>query len=180
MAFGYGQGVRGISDLRGALLAADVPGSNTDLVGVKAFTVEVAADNDEQRGDDAVLMVVQENKTLEITVSSAYANLDFLGVVTGSAPVVSGSGTSNEITTWKDPAAPNTAYVQLTGQAAGRDANNSALRLTVLKAQLTGGPNWDLGEGAWLEPELTFTGVGRGSPSYLYEVAAYKTSVAIT
>jgi hypothetical protein len=27
---------------------------------------------------------------------------------------------------------------------------------------------------------LTLTGVGRGSPSYLYEVAAYETLVALT
>ncbi len=178
MAFGYGQGVRGIADLRAALLSGDAPGANTDLVGVKGFTIEVSSDSDEQRGDDATLMVVQENKVLDITLLSAYANLDFLGVVTGYAPIVSGTG-ATEVTTWKDPAASNTSYVQLVGQAAGRDANGSALRLTALKCQLTGGPNWDLSEGAWLEPELTFTGIGRGTPSYLYEVSAWKTAVAI-
>jgi len=170
-----GEGVRGIEDLRVALLTGDAPGANTDVVGIKSFTVEVTSDSDEQRGDDAVLMVVQENKALDVSISSAYANLAALGVLSGYTPV-----TAAGVTTWKDPAAPNTAYVQIVGQAAGRDANNSALRLTVLKCQLVSGPNWDLGEGAWLEPELTFTGVGRGSPAYLYEVASYVTKVAIT
>ena len=175
----FGQGVRGIRSLHVGLLTGDVPGAYTQFLGVKSLTVEVTADSDEQRGDDAVLMVVQENKALDITYSSAYANLAGLGVVTGYTPITSGT-TPNQIITWKDPAAPNTSYVQIVGQAAGRDANNSAMRLTVLKAQLTEGPNWDLSEGAWLEPELSFTGVGRGSPAYLYEVAAYETMVAVS
>jgi len=174
-----GEGVRGIADCKVALLTGDVPGTNTDIVGIKSLVAEVTSDSDQQRGDDAVLMVVQENKALEVTLSSAYANLASLGVFTGYSPIASGS-TPNVVTTWKDPAAPNTAYVQVVGQAKGRDANNSALRLTLLKLQLTGGPDWDLSEGAWLEPELTLVGVGRGSPSYLYEVAAYETLVALT
>ena len=175
----YGEGVRGIEDLKVALLTTDTPGANTDIVGVKSFVVEVSSDSDEQRGDDAVVMVVQENKTLDITISSAYANLAALGVFSGYTPVTSGTGAS-EVITWKEPASANTRYVQLTGQAKGRDESGSAMRITVLKAQVTGGPNWDLSEGAWLEPELTLTGIGRGTPAYLYEVASYKTAVAIS
>src|SRR5215213_5690907 len=157
-----GQGVRGIADADVKLLTGDTPGTRTDITGIKSLVAEVSSDSDSQTGDDAVLMTVQENKTLDVTLSSAYANLAALGVFTGYAPIVSGLGTADEITTWKDPAASNTAYVQVTGQARGRDANGSALRLTLLKLQLVGGPNWDLGEGAWLEPELQLTGVGRG------------------
>lgn len=172
-----GEGVRGIRDARVALLSGDVPGTNTDIVGIKALSAEVSSDSDNQTGDDAVIMTVQENQSLEVTLSSAYANLAALGVVTGYAPITSGTPA---VTTWKHPAAANTAYVQVTAQSVGRDASGSALRLTLLKLQLTGGPNWDLSEGEWLEPELTFTGVGRGSPSYLYEVASYTTMVDLT
>jgi hypothetical protein len=173
-----GEGVRGINDLRFALLAGDVPGTNTDYVGVKSFSVEVTSDSDEQRGDDAVLMIVQENKALDINTTSAYANLAALGVLTNTTVVSSGSGPTL-INTFSDPASANTSYVQITGQAKGRDATGSALRLAVLKAQLTGGPNWDLSEGAWMEPALVFRGVGRGSPSVLYTVASYATEVAL-
>lgn len=175
----YGEGVRGINDLRFALLTADTPCANTDYAGVKSLSVSTTSDSDSQSGDDAVLMTVQENKQLDISTSAAYANPSALGVVTGYTPVTSGT-TPNRIITWKDPASPNTAYVQITAQAKGRDASGSALRLTVLKAQLVEGPNWDLAEGDWLEPELTFVGVGRGNPSYLTEVASYETEVAIT
>ena len=174
-----GEGVRGINDLKIAVLTGDTPGVNTDVVGIKSFSIEVTSDSDEQRGDDAVLMVVQENKALDISFASAYANLAALAVVTATTLGTSGSG-STEIITFSDPASANTSYVQITGQAKGRDANGSALRATVLKAQLTGGPNLDFGEGAWLEPELTFTGVGRGSPSILYTLASYATLAAIT
>ncbi len=176
---GFGEGVRGIEDLKFRLLTGDTPGASTDVVGVKGLTVEVSSDSDEQSGDDAVLMIVQENKTLDITVTAAMANLAALGVATGYTPITSGT-TPNQIITWKDPAASNTAYIEIAGQARGRDANNSALRMTVLKAQLVGGPNWDFAEGAWMEPELQFRGVGRGSPSYLYDLAAYETKVALT
>lgn len=176
----FGQVVRGIEDCRVALLTGDAPGANTDIVGIKGLTVEVSSDSDEQRGDDTVLAVVQESKVLDVTVTAAAANPDALGVMTGYVPVASGGATPNQIITWKEPAVSNTRYIQITGQAAGRDATNSALRLTVLKAQLTGGPNWDLAEGEWLEPEWTFTGVGRGTPAYLYELAMYETKVNLT
>lgn len=172
-----GEGVRGIRDCRVSLLTGDTPGANTDIVGIKALSVEVSSDSDNQTGDDAVIMTVQENQALEVTLSSAYANLAALGVVTGYAPISSGAPAVN---TWKHPAAANTAYVQVIGQAVGRDSTGSALRLTLLKLQLTGGPNWDLSEGEWLEPELSFTGVGRGNPSYLYEAASYTTLVELT
>lgn len=175
----YGQGVRGINDLRWAPLTADTPGSNTDVAGVKSFSVSVASDSDEQTGDDATLMIVQENKTLDITVSSAYANPVASGIAAGNAAVTSGT-TPNQIITFSDPAAPNTAYLQITGQALGRDSNGSALRLTALKCQMVEGPNWDLSDGDWLEPEWSFTGVGRGSPGYLYAIASYETLVALT
>lgn len=175
----FGQGVRGINDLRIAPLTADTPGSNTDVAGIKTYSVSVTSDSDEQTGDDATIMVVQENKQLDVTFSSAYANPVAAGIISGNAAVTSGS-TPNAIITFSDPAAPNTAYVQITGQALGRDANGSALRLTVLKAQLTEGPNFDLSAGDWLEPEWTFVGVGRGSPSYLYTLASYETAVALT
>jgi hypothetical protein len=175
----FGQGVRGINDAKFALLAGDVPGSSTDYAGVKALSVEVTSDSDNQTGDDAVLMTVQENKALEITISAAYSNPAALGVATGYAPVTSGVSPAS-IITWKDPASPNTSYIQISAQAKGRDATGSAMRITILKAQLTGGPNWDFSEGDWMEPELTFTGVGRGTPSYLYELAAYETEVPMT
>jgi hypothetical protein len=43
----FGQGVRGINDLRVAPLTADTPGSNTDVAGVKAFSITVTSDSDE-------------------------------------------------------------------------------------------------------------------------------------
>jgi hypothetical protein len=170
-----GQGVRGIADGRAALLSGDTPGTYVDIVGIKSLSVEVTSDSDEQRGDDVVLMIVQENKALDISISSAFANHALLAALTGTTLASTNPGTSTEITTFSDPAAANTAYVQLVGQARGRDANNSALRITIKKAQVTGGPNLDFGEGAWLEPALNFRGVGRGDPAILYDLTAYGT-----
>jgi hypothetical protein len=175
----FGEGVRGINDLRIAPLTADTPGSSTDVAGIKTFSTSVTSDSDEQVGDDATIMVVQENKALDITFSSAYANPVAAGIMSGNAAVTSGT-TPNRVITFSDPAAPNTSYIQITGQALGRDSNGSALRLTVLKAQLTEGPNFDMSAGDWLEPEWTFVGIGRGAPSYLYTLASYETAVALT
>src|SRR3982751_4857145 len=79
-----GQGVRGIADAGVKLLAADVPGTNNDVLGIKSLSVEVTSDSDEQRGDDSVLMVVQENKALDISMAAAYANLDVLAALTNT------------------------------------------------------------------------------------------------
>jgi hypothetical protein len=169
-----GQGVRGIADGKAALLSGDTPGTYVDIVGIKSLSVEVTSDSDEQRGDDAVLMIVQENKALDISVTSAYANHALLAALTGTTLATAGTG-ATLVETFSDPAAANTAYVQLAGQARGRDANNSALRITIKKAQVTGGPNLDFGEGAWLEPALNFRGVGRGDPAILYDLTSYGT-----
>jgi hypothetical protein len=137
----YGEGVRGINDLRVAVLDnTDTPGTSTDFVGIKEYSVSVTSDSDQELGDDQVLMVVRENKQLDVSLTSVYA--------------------------------------QLPGQALGRDANNSALRLTTLKAQLTDGPNWDFAEGSWSEPQLGLTGVAKGG--YLYTLASYETLVALS
>lgn len=169
-----GQGVRGIADAKAALLAGDTPGAYIDIVGVKSLSVEVTSDSDEQRGDDTVLMIVQENKALDISLSSAYANHALLAALTGTTLATAGAG-ATLVETFSDPASANTAYVQVAGQARGRDANNSALRITIKKAQVTGGPNLDFGEGAWMEPTLNFRGVGRGEPAVLYDLTSYGT-----
>jgi ribosomal protein L18 len=174
----YGEGVRGINDLRVAVLDnTDTPGTSTDFVGIKEYSVSVTSDSDQELGDDQVLMVVRENKQLDVSLTSVYANLAALATVTGTTVVTSGT-TPNRINTYQETGAANTAYAQLTGQALGRDANNSALRLTTLKAQLTDGPNWDFAEGSWSEPQLGLTGVAKGG--YLYTLASYETLVALS
>jgi len=170
----FGQAVRGIQDLRFA--ASGASGGFVDLGGVKGLSVDVTADSDEQRGDDEVLFIVQEGKTLDISVTSALANLEVLGLLTDSAAVTSGAA-PNQVVTFRDPAQSATRYVQIVAQGQGRDASGSALRMTIPKAQLTEGPNWQFEEGSWLEPELTLTGVGDNG--FLYEVAAYETAESL-
>jgi hypothetical protein len=172
----FGEGVRGIEDLRIAPLVSDVPGDNTDIVGVKGFSVESTSDTDEQIGDEEVLFTVQENKKLTVTVMSALANLAAIGVATGVAPLTSGT-TPTRVTTWESPSVANTQYVQLTGQSRGRDVTGSAFRLTVLKAALVNDPSWNMEQGAWLEPEMEFTGVARDG--YLLRVQTLETLEAI-
>lgn len=175
----FAQIPRGIKDFKVALLTNDAPGANTDVLGIKGYSVEVSSDSDSQTGDDTTLAVVQENKTLDVTVTAAATNPDAMGIMSGFTPTTSGT-TPNQIIVYKEPAIANTRYVQLIGQAAGRDATGSATRLTVLKAQLTGGPNLDFSDGEWMEPEFSLTGVGRGSPSYLFDLSHYETEVALT
>lgn len=176
----FGQIVRGIEHAEVALLSGtDIPGAYTDIVGIKGFSVEVTADSDEQKGDDATLAVVQENKALDVTFSSAAANPAVLGVITGSIPVTTGTA-GTQVVTYEELAEANTRYCSLRGVAKGRDAANSVTRIDVLKYQNTGGPNFDFSEGAWMEPELSGRGVGRGTPLALYKLISYENRTSMT
>ena len=175
----YGQIIRGVQHAEVALLTNDVPGAYTDIVWVKTFTLDLTSDSDEQTGDDATAAVVQENKALDITVVSAAANLAAAGVMTGSTPVTTGTA-GQQVTTYEELAVANTRYVELRAVGRGRDATDSVARVSALKAQLTGGPNLDFGNGAWLEPELSFRGIARDNPLALYRYVAYENESSMT
>ncbi len=176
----FGDAVKGITDLRVTTVTGDTPGgTHTDIVGVKGLSVQVSSDSDQQTGDDSVLYIVQANKVLDVNFSSANGNLAALAVLTNTTVTATGT-TPNRVNAWSDPAVANTAYVQLVGQAQGRDATGSAMRVTVLKAQVVGGPNWDFSDDAWLEPEVDLQGVGRdvSGTKYLYKIENYETAPA--
>lgn len=179
MATGYGEIIKGVKDAKVYVLAGDVPGSAIDILGIKNLTVNVESESDEQRGDDAVLATTQEAKKLAISITAAAAAADALAAFTGATVSTSGV-TPNRITLYREPATPVSRYVQLTAQGTGRDTGGSAFRISVLKAGVNSGPTYDLGEGAWMEPSLDLTGIGRGSPAFLFDASNYETEVAIT
>lgn len=173
----FGQGVRGIEDCRIAELDnTDTPGNNTDIVGIKGFTVESNADTDEQMGDDAVLFTVQENKTLTVGITAALANLEAFAVATGTTVTSSGT-TPNVIHTWEVPGTASYPYVQITAQANARDTAGSAFRYTAFKGSLSTDPSFSLENGAWMEPEAEFTFIPVGG--LLAVINAMETAVAI-
>jgi hypothetical protein len=174
---GFSEAVRGIADLQFAPLdAAGVPGMNTDYVGVKSFVVAGASDTDEQLGDDQVLFQWTRDRSLDITTSAALANLAVVGVVTGVAPITTGTD-GNKITTWESPASRPAQFVQITGQSNARDTAGGAMRLTILKAALVSDPTWNLESGSWLEPEMSFKGLARNSA--LYRIQSFQSAEEI-
>lgn len=171
----FGEGVRGIEDLRIAPLdAAEALGAYTDIVGVRGYSVTTNSDSQSQIGDEVTLFTIQENKQLDVTITSALANLAAVGVATGVPPVESGTA-PDKVVTWESPAVSPTAFFQLVGQSSGRDAAGSAFRLTVLKASLTSDPSWNLTQGAWMEPELSCAGVAN-KEGKLVKVETFQTS----
>jgi hypothetical protein len=174
----FGEIVKGVKDAKVAVLdGSDAPGSTIDILGIKTLSIAVKSDSDEQRGDDAVLASTQEAKSLDVSLTAAAANAAALGAFTGATVTTSGS-TPNRIILYKEPSTPAGRNVQIQAQGTGRDASGSAIRATVLKASVTDGPTWDLGEGQWLEPAISLTGVNKAG--FLAEIANYETEVALT
>lgn len=173
----FGEIVKGVKDLKVAVMTGDTPGSNIDVPGIKSFSVNVESESDEQRGDDSVLATTQEAKSLAVSLTAAAANAAAFGAITGATVTTSGT-TPNVIILYKETAVPAGRYVQITGQGTGRDATGSAFRMKVLKAGVASGPTWDMGEGAWMEPSVDLTGIAVSG--FLAELSNYETEVAIT
>lgn len=173
----FGEIIKGAKDAKVAILTADTPGSNVDILGIKSFSIDVESDSDTQTGDDSVLATTQEAKSLAISLTAAAANVAALAAFTGATTGTSGSD-PNVILTYKEPSTPVSRYTQITVQGTGRDTGGSALRLLVYKAGVESGPSLEMSDGNWMEPSLTLRGVDKAG--FLYIMSNYQTEAAIT
>jgi hypothetical protein len=174
----YGEIVKGCNDAKVAILdAADAPGANVDILGIKSISVDTESDSDQQTGDDSVLATTQEAKSLAVSLTAAAANAAAFAAFTGATVATSGT-TPNRIITYKEPSQPVSRYVQLTAQGTGRDTGGSAFRMLVYKAGIESGPTYEMSDGNWMEPSINLRGVDKAG--FLFIASNYETSVAIT
>ncbi len=176
-ALGFGEVIKGVTDGKVALLTGDTPGAYVDIPGIKSASMNIEAETDEQRGDDAIVAVTQEAKSLSVSVTSAYANAAALTVFTNGTVTTAGV-TPNQTTLYKELSTSATRYVTLKVQGAGRESTGGAIILEALKCQVTSGPNFELADGSWVEPTLDLKGINRGG--FLMQFTNYETAPAIT
>ncbi len=175
-ALGWGEVIKGVSDAKVALLTGDTPGAYVDIPGVKSASMAVEADTDEQRGDDAIIAVTQEAKSLAVSVTAAYANAAALTVFTNGTVTTSGV-TPNQTVLYKELSTSVIRYVALKVQGTARESSG-AIILEALKCQVTSGPNFELSDGSWVEPTLDLKGINRAG--FLLNFTNYETAPAIT
>lgn len=147
---------RGIADLDVAVLTADVAGARVDVPGAQALEWSVESDSEELRGDNEVIAVVREAKSLSGTIRTARNNLDAIAAMIGGTVVASGTGATAK-KTLEIASASSAAYVRIRGQVPGLDGGG--YRVTIHKALITSGPGGALADGEFNIPELEFSAV---------------------
>ena len=173
----FGEIPRGLDDLKCNVLTGETPGASVDIPGAQALEWNVESDSDELRGDNQAIAVVRNPKTVTGSIRIAKINLTALAALVGGTVATSGS-TPNQITSLEESSAAPTRYIQLVGQANSADSNNSAYRITIYKALITGGPNESMSEGEWSTPTMDFQAVAIASGNLLKR-QNYETAVAI-
>ena len=176
-ATGWGEVVKGVTDGKVALLTGNTPGTYVDIPGIKSASMAIEADTDEQRGDDAIIAVTQEAKSLAVSFTAAHANAAALTVFTNGTVTTAGV-TPNQTVLYKELSTSAVRYVTLKVQGNARESTGGAIILEALKCQVTSGPNFELSDGSWVEPTLDLKGIDRAG--FLMQFTNYETAPAIT
>lgn len=168
---------RGIADLKVAVLdASDVPGTTVDVPGAQALEWSIESDSEELRGDNQVIAVVREAKSLTGTIRFAQNNLDAVASLIGGTVTTTGT-TPAVVDTLEVASASSAAYVQIQGQVPGLDGGG--YRVVIHKALITSGPGGALADGEFNIPEMEFTAVANASGNLMAH-KQYETYTAIT
>lgn len=149
---------RGLNDLSAyaypGLLKVDIPGARS-----LAFTVE--SDSDQLEGDNEVIAVVRNPKSLTGSIELGMINLAALAAMAGGTVVNGGTGTT-ETLTLDESSAAGSLYFRILGQAYSMDVTNTGYRADLKKVLVTGGPNETMTVNDWNTPTLDFEGVAVG------------------
>lgn len=157
----YGQIPRGLDDLGVYVLTADTPGAKVDVPGVRSLSVSVESDSDQLEGDNSVIAIARNPKSLSGSIEIGMINLAALAALNGGTVVTTGTSGEHIMSLDESSAAP-ARYVQIVGQAGSLDENGSAYRITLLKCQVVSGPNETLTVNDWNTPTIDFEGVAIG------------------
>lgn len=153
---------RGLADLKVAKLTADSPGSNVDVYGAKSLAWNVASNSDQQTGDDSVIAIVRDPKSLTGSIGIGSVPLTALAEMVGGSTAASGS-TPNQLIQLDEASSAAAQYFQATGTANNQATSGEGYQVILKKLLVTGGPNETLSDGAWDEPSLDFEGVSISS-----------------
>jgi hypothetical protein len=149
---------RGLGDLKVAKLTADTPGTNVDVYGSKSLSWNVESTSDQQTGDDSVIAIVRNPKSLTGSIGIGSVPLAALAEMVGGTVASSGT-TPNQLQQLDESATAGSQYFQATGTAHNQAATGEGYQAILKKLLVTGGPNEELSGDAWDEPSLDFEGV---------------------
>lgn len=158
---------RGIRDLDVAVLTNDVAGTPVDIPGAQALEWSVESDSEELRGDNEVIAVVREAKTLTGTIRFAKNNLDAVAALIGGTVETVGTGLE-ERDVLQIASASAAAYVRIRGQVPGLDGGG--YRVVIHKALVTSGPGGALADGEFNIPEVEFSAVALNGSLMAHEL----------
>lgn len=149
---------RGLADLA----VYPYPGlTKVDIPGIRQLAFTVESDSDQLEGDNAVIAVVRNPKSLSGSIELGQINLAALAAMNGGTVTGGGTGT-DETLTLDEASAASTLYFRCLGQAYSQDVNGTGYRVDLKKILVTSGPDETMGVNEWNTPTLSFEGVEVG------------------
>lgn len=149
---------RGLADLA----VYPLPGlTKVDVPGIRSLSFTVESDSDQLEGDNSVIAVVRNPKSLSGSIELGQINLAALAAMVGGTVVGGGTGTDETLTLDESSAAP-ALYFRCLGQAYSQDVNGTGYRVDLKKLLVVSGPDETLGVNDWNTPTLNFEGVADG------------------
>lgn len=164
---------RGLEDLA----VYPYPGlAQVDVPGIRSLTFTVESDSDTLEGDNAVLAVVRNPKSLTGSLELGMINLAALAAIVGGSVATGGTGTA-ETLALDESSAAGSLYFRCMGQTYSQDVSGTGYRVDLKKLLVTSGPNETLGVNDWNTPTLDFEGVA--SSGVLLTRTQYETYAAL-
>jgi len=146
---------RGLNDLNiypyPGLLKVDVPGA-------RSLTFTVESDSDQLEGDNQIIAVVRNPKSLSGSIELGMINLAALAAMVGGTVTNGGTGTT-ETLALDESSAAGSLYFRVLGQAYSMDVTGTGYRVDLKQVLVTSGPNETLTVNDWNTPTIDFEGV---------------------
>jgi len=172
----YGEIPRGLEQLIVNVLTNDTPGSNVLVPGSRGLDWNIESDSDELEGDNSVIAVARNPKSLSGSIEIGRIGLTPLAAMIGGTVASTGT-TPSVILSLEESGSSASSYFQAVGNTKSADTGTSGYRATLLKLLVTSGPNESLTVNEWNTPTLDFTGVARGG--ILLKRQGFETYVAL-
>lgn len=152
--------------------AAGVPGTATDMPGIRRVEMQAQIEETEHRGDNQILAVAASFSSVDLTIEVGQLNLDAIAALSGGVVATTGT-TPNQIRTLTRASTDNLADYQIKAKTNSRTTDGGATWLTFPRCQWVGGPSYAMQDNEFPVIEITCRAVP-GASSIIYIVSQYE------
>jgi hypothetical protein len=167
----------GIDDMKAApwiAATAPLPAAFIDIPG-RTFSMDVEAETQEWEADNKIIDIRMYNKKTSGTVESGVMS-PAIAALFGSGAVTTTGTAPNQTIVYKESATAVQKNLAIAARSYAGDG--TVLELRVLKATITGGPNFDWGTGSHSGLTIDFDGIADPAGN-LYHLTSFEGTAAV-